>query len=488
MHGRALGCALVLVGLAEPGARGDARSCLASTGASCDRQPHMAGILGRAVLAAACVCALSCKGDDGGAAPGVPIGDGDGDGDGQGPSDAGSALDAAPPALPDGGTAQSDAEVMASGCMESAPRFQAPFAPGGRGFDVAVEGLEVYVAFTAALCPGTGNEVLGHELRVAHFQTSGEAAQAQAIPVVAAEQCALVNDPVVTLAAGATVSASVHFLSNREGAAAWGVFRTDPADATHAITRLAPAGLGTTARHLVGTAQASGATLAWVEVSSSAADSIRIFEGASARTLLGAQQGLVVDALTMGLVGESSPRTVVGLASPTDNGDYFVLPVPTDPSMPGLLYGLTADVGGTPMISLAGTGEGGALVYTEGPGAGEELRFKGLDVNGEPRGTERKLTTGNQRIAGPAVTPFATGYVVAYRAVHSAEPDRATLRLAFLDSDGNQAGTRDVLETSASGGQVKVLATVDGRLVIGFADVDGEGAFTLHVARVTCSG
>jgi hypothetical protein len=78
--------------------------------------------------------------------------------------------------------------------------------------------------------------------------------------------------------------------------------------------------------------------------------------------------------------------------------------------------------------------------------------------------------------------------VVAFRVVHEAEPSRASLRLAFLDSDGNLAGTRDLLETSASGGQVKVLATVDGRLVVGFAEVDSKGQFTLEVARITCSG
>jgi hypothetical protein len=80
-----------------------------------------------------------------------------------------------------------------------------------------------------------------------------------------------------------------------------------------------------------------------------------------------------------------------------------------------------------------------------------------------------------------------TGYVLAFRWVLAERPDRALVRLAFLDSAGNLSGFRDVGETSAAGGPIVLRIAVDGRLVLGFAEADTEGNFTLQVARATCS-
>jgi hypothetical protein len=431
----------------------------------------------RALLASVCICALSCNGADPASKPSVPIG---GDGDGDGDRDA-SVEPSSDGAIDPAGDAGPDFR----GCAESAERFREPFDPGGRGFDLLVDGLDVHLAYTAALCRGVGTDVLGHELRYAKFASSGDTTAPKSIAVAAVDRCALVRDPLL-LKESPSNQAGLYFLSRSEGP--WALFRTVPGDEVPMIKNMALASSGSDMRELSGAHHQEVSSLAWVEERAGEKDRIILFRSGTRYTVLEEGRGLSVAALSLGTLGSGDASSMLlAFGSQGDNRDYYLLGLKDDGSA-GSLAPLGGDVGGSPVVSLAQADVGGGFIYTEGPGAGEELRFLALDGTGEPRTSERKLTTGNESIRGPQVIAFATGYAVAYRVVRPEAPDTAMVRLAFLDSEGNLAGTRDLFETSSSGGVVQLRASVDGRLVLAFAEVDGDGVFTLQVARVTCNG
>jgi hypothetical protein len=396
--------------------------------------------------------------------------------------------DSGPSTDVDGGDASSSAEAGPtgpdagehSGCWESAPRFHVPFQPEGRGFDLAVRGLEVHAAYTVPACMGVGNQVTGHTLGYVQLATSGEVAAPHSIAVVAADHCAKVRDPVLTLSAD---KAYVEFLSTRENA--WEVYRVEPAKPAAAPVLLSDASTQYVSSWLVG----HDDVLAWVEEQPAG-------QGVMARVLSGLvpwiapAKTLNLTVMTLGALtlGDGSQRAMLGYGSDGDASGLFTLALGKDQQPTGSSMSLGAEPGGTPRMAFELAEKGAAVVYTEGPGAGEELRFLRIDEQGLPTGGEKKLTSGNERARDPAIAAFATGYVIAFRSVLGSDPKRAQLRLAFIDTDGNLAGFRDAFETSAEGGALALRSTVDGRLIVGLAEVDGQGKYQFHVARLTCNG
>jgi len=126
------------------------------------------------------------------------------------------------------------------------------------------------------------------------------------------------------------------------------------------------------------------------------------------------------------------------------------------------------------------------VLYTGGSAASPDLRFRALSETAEIEGDEVRITVGSERASVGSLAPFTVGYAIAYRSVRADDPARAWVRLTLIDPQGHIAGSRNVIETSAAGGQVLIRAAVDGRLALGFREIGEDGSSALHVARVTC--
>jgi hypothetical protein len=369
-------------------------------------------------------------------------------------------------------------------CRETAPRFSTPFQPDGRGFDLEVRSLDVHLAYSEPTCPGPSG-ALGQRLRYVKFASAGDVPEPLVLPVVDADACAKVRDPVLTLEpAGDSVQPVLHFLSTREGS--WELYRRRADDVNAPIELLSDAASTYVASQLVGTRDASGAALvAWVE-EIDATTVIMAHGSGGLATWLDTGAGQNVSALALGWFGSGDAARPL-LAYTAQPSSLFVRALDASGAPAADPLPLDAQLSAAPALALGGNESGGAIMYTEGVEGGVELRFLALGIDGVASGTERKLTTAAERATDPSLALFVTGYVAAFRSVIRDRPDRALLRLAFMDTRGNFSGFRDVLETSAAGGSIALQIAVDGRIVLGFAEVDEAGAFSLEVARATCS-
>jgi hypothetical protein len=64
----------------------------------------------------------------------------------------------------------------------------------------------------------------------------------------------------------------------------------------------------------------------------------------------------------------------------------------------------------------------------------------------------------------------------------------AQIRLYFLDRYGAVIGNSDVSFTSASGGRTAIQAAYDGRVVVGWSQVNEDGKSVTKVVRLPCVG
>jgi hypothetical protein len=150
-----------------------------------------------------------------------------------------------------------DAGGDGDGCRETAPRFSAAFAPDGRGFDLAVDALDVHLVYVETTCAGGNGDALGHQLRYAKFATTGEVPDAAALPAVPSDRCAKIRDPLLTLEPGDPPRPVVHFLSTRE--LAWDAYRLAADDPEAEILRISDPATTHEAHELVGTRDSGGA-------------------------------------------------------------------------------------------------------------------------------------------------------------------------------------------------------------------------------------
>lgn len=444
----------------------------------------MGNTFGPARLGALCLalslCAVGCDDVPRAGPPGPVLGrDGGAHGsvDGAAPetdADVDAASDDAATGEGDGGGTGGD------GCRETAERFREPFRPDGRGFALAVDGLDVHLVYAEATCAGVGGTANGHRLRYLKFDSAGALGTPETISIVPDDACAKIRDVTLTLAPlGEALVPQAHFLSTRDGM--WALYGLRPDEAEPAVAPVAANQSAFVKSMLTATSTAGGTPLlAYAEARADEQALVLQGEGDDA---IDVPRLSGLSAIALGeITSERGPLAPV-LAYGTDAGITLSL-VNERAELVGETSAHAASLGAAPTLAFEASPDGGVLVYTES----EQLRFLALDKQGKPLGKERRLTFGNERIVGPSVTSFVTGYAIAFRALLQDNPERARLRIAFTDSVGNLAGFRDLLETSAAGGPLVLKATVDGRLIVGFAEVDDSGAYTLNVARVTCTG
>jgi hypothetical protein len=149
----------------------------------------------------------------------------------------------------------------------------------------------------------------------------------------------------------------------------------------------------------------------------------------------------------------------------------------------------SVDVATDPMI--------GGIVFARAEGSqGRQVWIQRIDDTGQAatllnspgRSAPVRVVNSPFRAIDVSVTKLLAGYVVSYRALPSTRQPKAAIRLAFLDRNGQIIGESDVSFTSESGGRTAVEAAYDGRVVIGWSQVNPDGKSELKLVRLPCIG
>jgi hypothetical protein len=158
---------------------------------------------------------------------------------------------------------------------------------------------------------------------------------------------------------------------------------------------------------------------------------------------------------------------------------------------------LASNAGPSPSVNLAVDEDSGGIVYSRAESqTGRQLWFQQIDDTGQAAaartGTARAsaLRFLNAPFKGVdvSVAKLRTSFVVAYRALPAVNQDRAQIRLYFLDRFGAVIGNSDVSYTSLSGGRTAIQSAYDGRVVIGWSEVEEDGKSVTKVVRLPCIG
>ena len=111
---------------------------------------------------------------------------------------------------------------------------------------------------------------------------------------------------------------------------------------------------------------------------------------------------------------------------------------------------------------------------------------QGLSVGG-PSEPKRVVAPPSNAIDA-SLAKLPNGYVVAYRAMPGLLLEEPRIRLHFIDSEGNVIGMSDVALASEAGGRTAIEAANDGRVALGWADMNEDGTSSLIVAKLPCVG
>lgn len=158
---------------------------------------------------------------------------------------------------------------------------------------------------------------------------------------------------------------------------------------------------------------------------------------------------------------------------------------------------IARDAGPAATIDVATDEQSGGIVYSRAEGSqGRQVWFQSIDatgqaaalVVGEGRASAQRIVNAPFRGIDVAVARLPAGYAVSYRSLPAEKQTRAAIRLYFLDRSGAVIGDSDVSYTSESGGRTGVEAAYDGRVVIGWSQVNDDGKSELKLVRLPCIG
>ena len=157
---------------------------------------------------------------------------------------------------------------------------------------------------------------------------------------------------------------------------------------------------------------------------------------------------------------------------------------------------VAAGAGPSASVDVATDARVGGIVYSRAEGTQRQVWFQRIDATGQA--AELSNSPGRsaaQRVVGVpksgidvSVTKLVAGYLISYRALPTAQEPKAAIRLVFLDRSGQVIGDSDVSYTSESGGRTAVEAAYDGRVVIGWSQVNADGKSELKLVRLPCIG
>jgi hypothetical protein len=158
---------------------------------------------------------------------------------------------------------------------------------------------------------------------------------------------------------------------------------------------------------------------------------------------------------------------------------------------------LTRNAGTQASVDITVNEEGGAVIYTQAEAAtGRQVWFQQIDDTGKAAGV--RLGTGTApavrvvnaptKAIDVSITKLLSNYVMAFRALPTADSTRAKIRMAFLNQVGNVFGDLDVSYTSDTGGKTAIKAAYDGRIVLAWSEVEDNGKSLIKMGRLPCVG
>lgn len=426
-----------------------------------------------AVLASSALLLVSACGDDSkppaGAGGGTGSGNNDNNGGASGSNNAD--MDGAVDGSVDGGQAsdggsggvETECEVLGDVLTFDSARAN------GRIFSAAMAGNTTHLVYLVPTCSGTATKNNAQGLKYVSFDTQGEASASA--DVVNNVDCYITRDP--ALVAGADGALDLFFTSNIPGS--FELYAQDLKGGAAAVQQTTDTDneLGVTATSLVSNDPPMAAYVNDVPASGvMAAATVTKQIGKVESEVLASTEGHHATQIAIARVASSVTPALgaVGWISDREetSGAHLRL-IDQIGKGKGDVIALGKPVGSSSAVAIATTSNGAGIAYTVAPNeAVHELRFRSLSKDGVI-GKEVKVTSGNQNVRDISIASYAAGYVISYRQVGSGAP---SMRLVFLDEDGNVAGTRQVAAASVGGAGSQVLVANDGRIVLVWNDLE----------------
>jgi hypothetical protein len=158
---------------------------------------------------------------------------------------------------------------------------------------------------------------------------------------------------------------------------------------------------------------------------------------------------------------------------------------------------LARNAGPSPSVDLTLDRTGGGIVYSRAEAmTGRQVWFQLLDAAGQAallrtgttRSPAQRIISSPARGIDVSITQLRASFVLGYRSLPQTDTGRAVIRSYFLDRNGAIVGSSDVSFTSTGGGRTNVQSAIDGRVVIGWNELNDNGGSALKVARLPCVG
>ncbi len=381
--------------------------------------------------------------------------------------------------------APNDAGGLGSECTVEGDLLSLPIEqPGERAWTALVAGDRAHVAYVVASCTGLG-AATGTQIVYMNFASTGPFGSAQTLTPDPEGQCHLRRSPALAVGTGGGLDA--YFTANTSGS--YELYRQDvalsmqPQRLTDDPEGAFDSELGTVAAPFGGSA-----LLAYVNQTAIGAPGQLVTRrpGLAENEIVAASTGEAPARLTLLDWPNGSIAGVLGWVSDIAGAEsvrYQRLTIAGAPA--GAPVELSTAVGQLSELAFAANSQRAAVVYTIQNDSIAELRFRALAQDGQPAAGEVKLTSANRSVEGPSIALYSQGYVVAFREIPAAPEAAASLRLMFVDADGQVGGERRLATAARGGSGSAVFVMNDGRLIVLWSDFDAGGA-SLQGVRALC--
>jgi len=111
-------------------------------------------------------------------------------------------------------------------------------------------------------------------------------------------------------------------------------------------------------------------------------------------------------------------------------------------------------------------------------------RFRHITESGSILGEPKLLPYRQGEVADFSIARFSAGFAMAYR---HAELGRNQLRLALIDTDGEELFNALLTSVSSGEGEVEIRQSVDGQLAVLWSDISLDGEHVLRIAGARCN-
>jgi hypothetical protein len=352
-------------------------------------------------------------------------------------------------------------------CTGDVFRFDA-VRSAGRRLSLLVHGGSAHLVYPTPSCDGTSARSLNQAL--SHVSLGVTGAPSEPRTLVNGASCAITRDPALYADGDAL---RLFYTTN-----AWGSYELssvgvlDDAPTPVQVTSQAGNEFDTAVAEIGGKARGFFSREAPGSAGSAAAPIVSVAEAAFTDTL--AANARVSELAASPLLDKSFGAIAYPSLMSSAPGVYLTLVDGTGAATAQPVQ-LTSALGAGSAAALAWNDDGGAVIYSEVPGgSAHQLRFRAIDRTGAV-GAPVKLTTGNQDLRDLAFAPFKGGYLAAYRRTSAGEGLSASMRLLFVDEQGNVEMNGYVADASSTEGSTQLaIAEDDDTFFVAWSNVESD--------------